>query len=344
MKKKGRDNIVFFPDVERRLAEKGIEALQEKRYRDAIELLEQGYELDPADTDIKAALVLAYFEAGALKKAKSLCKEMLLAGTGDYFQLVEMYMAILIQLHEYREITSVLEALFDEGEVPAEKREHFQTILQFCKRMADNEPLPSANRETEDGQEEEETIRPGEIDFFKVNDLKDQVMIAGKLASQNIQPLVPEIFRFLASEKGHPFFKTILLNVLKEQSVDSEIIVKKFGVVQTVNPVRMSALHSLPLELEASGILAGELEHSDPVLLENVLSLMQRHFFASYPIELDPKLPSAWAAAFHWIGLSYLGGSPDLGEMARIYKVKEEKVETAVNWIQKVEEISYPII
>ncbi|WP_316571825.1 tetratricopeptide repeat protein [Neobacillus sp. YIM B06451] len=346
MKKKGRENIVFFPDVERRLAEKGIEALQEKRFNEAIALLEQGRELDQTNSDIAAALVLAYFEAGALRKAKWLCKEMLMEGSGDYFQLVEMYLTILIQLHEYREITEVLEALFDEREVPAEKREHFLTILQFSKRLADNDPLPSTDSELEDIEEDslEEQIRPGEIDLFKIHDLKEQVRIAGILAGQNIQPFLPEIARFLNDEKGHPFFKTILLNVLREQNIDSDIEVKKFGFTMEVNPVIMPVLHGLKLELETGKILAEELEHRDPVLLENVLSLIQRYYFAAYPFELEPENPSAWASAFHSIALSYLGSLHDLQGMATIYKVKKEEVEIAIQWIRKVEEISYPII
>lgn len=338
MKKKGRENIVFFPDVERRLAEKGIEALQEKRFNEAIGLLEQGRELDPLNSDISAALVLAYFEAGALRKAKGLCKEMLMEGAGDYFQLVEMYITILIQLHEYREITEVLEALLDEREVPAEKREHFLTILQFSKRLADNEPIPNGDSGFEDFHEESsvEEIRPGEIDFYKIDDLREQVGIAGKLASQNIQPFLPEITRFLKDEKGHPFFKTILLNLLGEQNIDSDIVIRKFEVAEKVNPVLIPALHELYQERETGRILAEELEHRDPVLLENVLSLVQRYFFVSYPFELEPGNPSAWAAAFHSIALSYLGSSHDLEAMAKFYKVKKEEVEKAIHWVRKV--------
>ncbi|WP_053367309.1 tetratricopeptide repeat protein [Bacillus sp. FJAT-27245] len=338
MKKKGRENIVFFPDVERRLAEKGIEALQEKRFNEAIALLEQGRELDRSNSDIAAALVLAYFEAGALRSAKELCKEMLLEGAGDYFQLVEMYITILIQLHEYGEITEVLEALFDEREVPAEKREHFLTILQFSKRLADNNPLPNAVSELGEIEEVslEEQILPGEIDFFKIHDLKEQVRIAGILAGQNIQPFLPEITRFLSEKKGHPFFKTLLLNLLREQNVDSNIVIRKFGVAEKVNPVFLPALHELFQEHETGRILAEELEHRDPVLLENVLSLVQRYYFVAYPFELEPGNPSAWAAAFHFIALSYLGSSHDLEAMAKFYKVKKEEVENAIHWVRKV--------
>ncbi|WP_158587519.1 tetratricopeptide repeat protein [Neobacillus notoginsengisoli] len=347
MKKSGEENIILFPNVERRLAEKGIEALQVKNYREAADFLEQAYELDPANSDVMAALVLAYFEAGALRKAKELCREMLLTGAGDYFQLTEMYLTILIQLHEYSEITEVLEALFEEREVPPEKTEHFQTILEFCKRMAENEPLHKSMEQLDEDNpayKEAVEIRPGELDFFKLNDLREQVVIAGKLASQPIDPLLPEIRRFLGADTGHPFLKTMLLNVCKEQQINTPLTVMKFGIKQDFIPNELPELHLIPIEVKIARLLEEELEQSEPVLLESVLSLVHRHYIAVYPFELKPVSPAAWAAAFHYTAIAYLGSSPDMESVGQIYKGEEGDMAKAVKWIEKVEEISYPII
>lgn len=347
MKKNGDEKIILFPNVERRLAEKGIEALQGKNFREAVELLEQAYEFDPDNTDVMAALLLAYFEAGAFRKAKELCSEMILTDAGDYFQLTEMYLSILIQLHEYKEITDVLEALFEEREVPAAKREHFQTILQFCKRMAENEPSQKYVFDLDDPQpetEESAEIRPGELDFFNITDLKEQVVLAGKLASQPVGPLLPDIAAFLEADTGHPFLKTMLLNVLKEQQFDKPMTVKKFGEQLIVRPAELPELHLIPIEVKTVRLLEEELMHSEPVLLESVLSLVHRHYMAVYPFELKPGSPAAWAAAFHFIALAYLGSAPEMVEIAEIYQAEEGDVQKAVKWIEKVEEISYPII
>jgi len=347
MKKNGDEKIILFPNVERRLAEKGIEALQGKNYREAVELLEQAYEFDPDNHDVMAALLLAYFEAGAFRKAKELCREMILTGAGDYFQLTEMYLSILIQLHEYKEITDVLEALFEEREVPDSKREHFQTILQFCKRMAENEPAQKYVFDQVDAQpeaEEQVEIRPGELDFYNITDLKEQVVIAGKLASQPVGPLLPEITAFLEADTGHPFLKTMLLNVLKEQQFDNRFTVKKFGEELKVLPAELPELHLIPIEVKTVRLLEDELMHSEPVLLESVLSLVHRHYMAVYPFELKPGSPPAWAAAFHFTALAYLGTAPEMDAIAEIYQAEEGDVQKAVKWIEKVEEISYPII
>ena len=38
-----------------------------------------------------------------------------------------------------------------------------------------------------------------------------------KLSQMNIRPFIAEIQQFLQQKEAHPFFKTMLLNVLKEQ-------------------------------------------------------------------------------------------------------------------------------
>ncbi|WP_043934204.1 tetratricopeptide repeat protein [Bacillus sp. EB01] len=343
MKKEDGDNIVLFPNVERRLVEKGIEALQDKQFREAIELLEQGYELDSDNEDVMAALVLAYFEAGALNKAKELCKEMLIVGQGDYFQIVEMYITILIQLHEYKEITKILEALIEEKEVPAEKKEHFITILQFCQRLSEQEPVqPLEEMEAETSHQEE--LKPGDLDLFSKTDLNEQVGIAGKLSNQNIRPFVEEISTFLSAEEGHPFLKTMLLNILREQEVTNVINVRKFGMLEKINPEELKPPHSQPNDNEAGVQLIKALEHQDPLLLESALSLLARHAFAVYPFELLPADQAAWAAAFEYTALLYLGNEPDIERLAEKYGTIAEHVSEAASWIRKVEEISYPII
>ncbi|MCL6574313.1 MAG: tetratricopeptide repeat protein, partial [Bacillus sp. (in: Bacteria)] len=135
---KRKDNVIYFPGLEKGLTKKGLDYLEKKKYTEAINLLEDAKELDPDNDDVLVGLVLAYFEAGSFKKAKELANEMLLKGIGDYFQTVDLYLTVLIQLHEYHEIIETIEALLEEKEIPPEKYDHFLTILQFSQRMEEN--------------------------------------------------------------------------------------------------------------------------------------------------------------------------------------------------------------
>lgn len=333
---KRKDNIVFFPGFEKRLADKGLESLQNKRFLEAIKLLEEAKEHDPENTDVLIGLVLAYFEGAAYPKAKALASEMLLKGIGDYFQMVDLYLTILIQLHEYQEIVTTIEALLDEKEIPPEKHDHFLTILQFSRRMADNK-----HPEQEENEPEPANKR---LNLLNLASLNEQMLVISSLAERNIRPYIEEIKEYLSSESGHPFLKTMLLTLLKEQEYDKQIKVSKFNMEINAVPIELPDVQYQPRTTQVVKLLEDQLESSDPILFENIKGMAERTFFISYPFNLMPNETPAWAAAFHLLAQDYFGIEPDLTKISTEYKVSPENIEQAINQIRKIEEISYPNI
>jgi tetratricopeptide (TPR) repeat protein len=334
---KRKDNIIFLPGLEKRLTDKGLESLQNKRYQEAITLLEEARVHDPENSDILIGLVLAYFEAGAYIKAKELANEMLLKGIGEYFHMVDLYLTILIQLHEYQEIVSTIEALFEEKEIPPDRHDHFITILQFSKRMADNS-------QQEPMEEEKEETHLKELKLTSLKNLNEQMLVISSLAEKNIRPYMDEIKEYLNSESGHPFLKTMLLTLLKEQEYDKKIVVEKFNEDLSIVPTELPDIQTQPRMKEIENILEAKLENSDPVLFENMKGMVERIFFISYPFELQPEAARAWAAAFHLLVLDYLGGEPDVDDISDEYEISTKKIEQALAKIRELEEISYPNI
>jgi tetratricopeptide (TPR) repeat protein len=337
---KRKDNIIFLPGLEKRLTDKGLESLQNKRYQEAITLLEEAKEHDPENSDILIGLVLAYFEAGAYIKARELANEMLLKGIGDYFHMVDLYLTILIQLHEYQEIVSTIEALFDEKEIPPERHDHFLTILQFSRRMADND----SQQEPIEEPESKEDSHPKELKLSLLKNLNEQMLAISSLAEKNIRPYMDEIKEYLTSDTGHPFLKTMLLSLLKEQEYDKKIMVKKFSEDQSVVPTELPDIQSQSRMKKIEYLLEKRLENSDPYLFENIKGMVERIFFISYPFEFTPEETEAWAGAFHLLALDYLGMDSDLSDISNEYEITPEKIEQALVKIRELEEISYPNI
>ncbi|MGG3469226.1 tetratricopeptide repeat protein [Neobacillus pocheonensis] len=336
-KAKRIDNIIFFPGIEKRLTDKGLESLHNKKFQEAITLLEEAKELDPENDEILIGLVLAYFEAASFKKAKKLANEMLLKGIGDYFQMVDLYLTVLIQLHEYQEIVSTIEALLEEKEIPPEKHDHFLTILQFSRRMAENR-----NLDINEIEPKEET--PQRLNLLSINNLNEQMLLVSNLAEKNIRPYVPEIEEYLNAETGHPFLKTILLTLLKEQEIEREITITKFTQQKTVIPTQLPEVRLQPRMSEIKTLLENRLESTDPVLFENIIGLVERIFFMSYPFEIQPENTATWAAAFHILAQEYMGMEPEIKETAKEYRVTQQEIEQARTQIELIEKISYPNI
>lgn len=340
-RRKKDGNVILFPDLEKRLLEKGLETLQSKDFREAIALFEEARKLDPGNSDIYIGLVLAYYEAGFLKEAKEIANEMLKEGIGDYFQTVDLYLMILVQLHEYEEIVTTIEVLLEEREIPVEKVEHFSRMLDFSRRMVDGKDVDET-RIPEDTPEPENHSHI--LQLFKSNDPKEQMLAIAQLANLNIMPYLEEIILYLLSPEGHPFLKTMLVNVLKEHGYDKEVSIEKFGWSKVVNPSDLFDIHAnIQLNVIKKEI-GNQLENDNPILFEHTVSLIERQLFLIYPFDLSPNDSKIWSAAYHFIALEYFGIEESIENISKIYKVNEEEVGNACSFIRKIEEISYPII
>lgn len=339
MKKRARkrlnDKVILFPDLEKRLLEKGLESLQQKKFREAVEYLEEANALAPENHDILFGLVLAYFELGLLTKAKELANQMLQMGIGDYIHIVELYITILVQLHQYDEIVTTIEVLLEDREIPKEKFEHFTRMLHFSRKMEQSKP-PIDIESTQD-----EMIRE-ELNLFFYKDQEEQMKLASQLSERNIRPFIEEIKSYLSSKNGDVFLKTLLLKILIEQQYDKEVIVEKLDRALTVNPASMQHEIIQPQQSKLMQILVEQLEHEDPVLLENLKNLIGRHFFFIFPFQLQPFKDVVWAAAYHSLAAEYQGISCQLEELTCRYKVKEEDMMRAGLVLMKIEEISSP--
>ncbi|MBY6051005.1 tetratricopeptide repeat protein [Cytobacillus firmus] len=336
--KKQKNKIILFPGLEKRLLEKGLESFQQKRYKESIRFFEEALDMEPENTDVHIGLVLAYYEAGALEKAKELANKMLQTGIGDYIQVMDLYLMILVQLHQYSEIAATIEVLLEEREIPKDKFEHFNRMLEFSRKMA------ASPSETEIEAPNLEEFNGRKLDLFSCQDQHEQMQIAAQLAVHNIRPYLEDIKAYLEAKDGNPFFKTMLLNVLSEHGYEKYVTIRKFDKSLRVNPAELAPVHQQPMLLKIVNKLENQLEQEDPVLFENTKSIAERHFFLLYPHEAPPENAASWAAAYHMLSNEYHGLNSSISKLGNIYDAPEEEIEEALAFIRKIEEISYPNI
>ncbi|UII55078.1 tetratricopeptide repeat protein [Cytobacillus spongiae] len=339
MKKRDRNQsehkVVLFPNLEKRLMEKGLDCLTQKKYQQAIQLLEEAKQYTSDHEEIYIGLIVGYYETGNLQEAKRLAKEVLHKGLGDYIHTVDLYLMILVQLHEYEEIVSTIEVLLEEKEVPAEKLEHFSKLLHFSKRMVDSQGHLS---------EEEENGSTELPNLLSVEDPNEQMLIIAQLQSKNIRPYIEQIEAYLTSDSGHPFMKTMLINLLVEQEYNKEIIIKKLNREDKMNPVHLPVFGEFPQMKAIVNELQQQVENENPVLYGNIVSLVERHCFITYPFALDPDNVKAWAAAYHIVGNEFFGIKEETCDIIEQYQAQISDVEEIKATIYKLEEISFPII
>ncbi|WP_433743488.1 tetratricopeptide repeat protein [Falsibacillus pallidus] len=336
VKKEG--NVVYLPNLKDRYLEVGLDHLKAQHFKEAIESLEKAREHNEEQEqgDIDMALAIALYESRRYEEAKDICRDLLHKGVGDYFDIVDLYLMSLIQLKEHKEIESVIKMLFEEKEVPPEKAEHFQKLLQFSERIAhttsseNDEPLVEVADEAIQGLSEKS--------------LEEQTLFIAQLADRNIHPYLQELMGFLASESSHPFLQTMVLNTLKEHGVEKTITINKLNMESVVVPAELSEPFSTPFFAGLSEKLEDAFSHESPTLLEQTMDIVRRHAFLYYPFSLlDGDIDLA-AAAYQTLMQGYYGDMPPIDEAAEQYGVNAAELEAGITLLQRLEEISLPIL
>ncbi len=273
-----KGKIVQFPGLKDRLLEKGLQALESGEVHESSQLLTQAYELEPDNPDINTAFVLSLYESKQYDKAKYICREMLLEGIGDYFEVVDMYLMILIQLHQHSEVVDTIHALFDEKEVPFEKEEHFRKLLHFSEKVLNGK----ASIPEEPGEEDLSSVLSGKS-------LEEQTLLVAQMVHRNIQPFIGELKAILKDSDSHPFLQTMVLNVLREHGVDKEVVVSKFGREDRVYPAALEDVFESEFFTGVSKALDDSLAQTNPTLFQHAQELLKRHAFLLYPFKLEEE-------------------------------------------------------
>ncbi|MCJ7839879.1 hypothetical protein MUB24_02910 [Lederbergia sp. NSJ-179] len=332
--KNSRDSatIIPFPGLKERYFEKGVASLESHHFQEAVDMLRYAHQMDPDDPQISAAFLAALYENGDYDESKRIAEELLKVGLGNFYDILDIYLMILIQLNDYKQVITTLEPLFEENEVPPDKAEHYVTLLQLSKRAAGNQIMADSSKE-----DHAPLIHNGQS-------LQEQLASLNRLKDKNIHPYLPSLIERLADEKVHPFIKTVILILLKENEIDQMVLVKKFDRQKTCNPKKIPSIEEFPIFYSVKSQIESQLRDHNPVLLEQIHDMIKRHSFYLYPFELNPAKPAVWAAAYRAMGHEMYGENWRKNKLAEYYGVEEKELETAFAFIVKLEEISSTIV
>src|SRR5690554_4819339 len=126
------DNLILFPGLVTKLVEKGMASLKEKRYYDALNFFQQSTELEPSHDQARYGLVITNIELNRLEEAKEHCESMLREGIGSYYEILQVYVSLLVQLGDYKKVETLLEGVIQEEKLPHQMAESFYQLLDFA--------------------------------------------------------------------------------------------------------------------------------------------------------------------------------------------------------------------
>ena len=332
--KQKKNNVVQFPNLKERYLDKGMAFLKEKKYHAALDMFAEAKKLNEDKAEIHLGMAICLMELGELSEAKDICKKMLQEDIGHYFTVLQVYLTILIQLREYQEVQSTIEAVLEENHLPAESAEHFYKLLEFSRKMNQNEV---EFMEDEDDEDSNETLYIEDV----LHDPQKQMAYVQSLRDRNINKHMNTLRLLLEGEEVHPTIKSMILHVMIEHELEKEVTVKKFGETISVVPAELKDPADDPFAKKVLNYLDDTLGNENPTLFEAVKELWIRHLYVLYPFLPQPNDVKLWAAALHAVGYSLHGISIDDEEIEQIYDKPTTSLQAACEKIYKIEEISY---
>jgi tetratricopeptide (TPR) repeat protein len=335
-KHKRDDNVILFPGLISRLVERGMSALKEKRYYDALSCFTQTVELEPQHAQARYGLVITSIELNRLPQAKEHCRSMLDEGIGDYYEILQVYISILVQLGDYEEVAFMLEGVMEDNKFPPDKAESFYQLLQFARQMT------GESQEIEEDIEEPELTRPGPelIEQLEEGSMDQQLGAIQQLSRYDLQ-VVKDAFRsFLLAEQNNPVLKSYVLQLLKELGCEETFTVHKFGESYSVHIASLEKVFHEQFGKAVLERLEKELDQVDPTMLDMVRQMWWHFLFAVYPKSPEPVDADVWACALHRTGQRLLSEPDD--ELFEQYEVEAQNVKEAEKLLQKMESTVVP--
>lgn len=326
--KKNEHKVIPFPHLGELLMKKGMEAMEDKNYKEAYRFFDQGSQMEPDHEDINIGLALSLVELGRYQEAKVIIKRMMDQGIGDYFHVINIYLMILLQLNEHKEIIAVIEALFEEQQVPSDRAESLENLLAMSKRIVgQQEDLSQPSQAEGLPIDEAEVLR-----ILEDGTIEEQLYILSSLSNQNIRPWADVLCQYLIEER-HPFLKTLALTLLREQEVARTVELNKFGERWMVNIEELPQVEETEFLKILQNELSEKLEHNDPIMYEQAMEMVKRHNILLYPLNIDHL--SIWGEAYERVVKEAYG---------LVWEEPAEEISEILEEIRKLESITFPVI
>lgn len=332
--KKVKDKVVLFPGLVEKLVAKGMGSLKEKKFPEACTFFEQALEIEPDHPQGRFGVALSLVEQSRLDEAKKVTEKMLKEDIGNYYDILQIHISLLVQLGQYDEVVSMLEVIIAEEKLPANLAESFYQLLHFSRQME------------EDGVKieiEEDLKQPPEelIHMLHFGSTEKQLLAIQMLGKMSTTVFINAMKEFLVNTQYDPVLKSIALQLIKEKDVDEEISIHKFSKEITINIADLEDVFHEKFGKNTLEILALHLENDNPSLFEMVSQTWWHYLFAMYPISPNPLNQNLWAAAIHRVGVEVIGLDWDDLEIARKYEVDVDEMLACSTEIMKVEKETY---
>lgn len=323
------DNVIMFPNLAEKLLQKGLTALEEKSYRDALSYFKQVIELQAENAEAYFGLVVAYMELGNIHEAVEVSQSMLKMGLGDYYELLQIHVTMLIQLARFKEAKEMLEAILLEQKVPSKHLEALYHLLHISRQMTKDDHHVESN----------ETVAVDDrlLSQFFEGTTTEQLQAFQQLSKQVKKTgVLPAFLRYINEEKN-PFIQSMVLQLLKEIGYEEKVIIKKFGESLEIIPTTLEDFFTWRLPQQLVEFIKEKISHENPTLAEYMKQLVWQYYFMVFPFKSSSDEISLLLSGFEAVASGRIGYDMNEKELAKKYGVTVQALLEVIDKIETAE-------
>ncbi|WP_047985012.1 tetratricopeptide repeat protein [Ornithinibacillus californiensis] len=266
------ENVILFPKWETILKEESFQALQQKRYEEALDKLNELLHYHVNDHEIIIGKLMCLMELGRYKEAEDMCEEIIRNRDDEhYFHYVHIYLTILFQTNKYDILMERIKEELDTKDLPSMLREQFMQLYDMSEKM-----------ESELVEQKSSVYVDDLIEAVSTANHEKQWRSIVKLRSMHIEPEI-RVIKLLVKEEIHPVIKTAIFLWLQEQNFTNSINIHKFGKQLQVIPTDIPTI-SLHSTYEKTVQYLHDIEQDNPTLYQFLEQLLYRYLYVQYPI------------------------------------------------------------
>lgn len=326
-KNKVSSNIIQFPNLTKTLEEKGMLALKSKHYDEALAYFDQLLSVEAKHAQANIGKAICLVELGNFLEAADVCEVMLQEAIGDYFEVLQIYVSILMQLEQYQTALDLLEVVVQEEKVPASLAEFFYQIVAFCRKMVNE-------------RNEQHILSNEDIEHYTNllhSEHKEKQMLAIKNLTKNPnQQMLDEVKNYLRDEKNDPLLKSVIIKNLAEEKVNESIEVHKFSQRALINPTYVQDVFAEPLAQSVNKKLSEMIENKNPTLYEMSVQLWTHVLMSLYPLPLPQYDQNVLAASIHYKSCQLNGWTEEIEDICMLYSISREELHRCLVELSKI--------
>ncbi|TXL62560.1 tetratricopeptide repeat protein [Cerasibacillus terrae] len=311
------DNVILFPKWKTELKEESLKALEEKKYAEALIKFDELIKFKEVSHEIIMGKLICLLELGHYEEAEELCINSMIMEKGEtYYHYVHIYLTILFQTNQYKELMEYVEEKLSNPSIPEASKLQFQQLYELSKSM-------------DNSLKEKNSINYIKSFWKSVEneDIPKQWQLIQELRKTETTPK-QDIGLLLQHEEIHPVVKTAIFQWLQEREINHQVLVSKLDEKRQLIPTQVPNIEQTPFIQDILKKI-NLVEQKNPTLHSMLKEMIYRYTYVKYPLLPDSDNIQQYATSFLALGKQYLHTyEEDVDEQVLSYMEEIKMCET----------------